>query len=226
MAVNDVNSAEFVAKLGQNSNSSSFAPSQEMGQAEFLLLLTTQLKNQDPSKPMDPSSFVSDLTEMSQLDSTNKMNASITAMVSGFQALQTMQASSLIGKKVQVEGTEISHTSGQTTNFKLSLDKPLSDVKVVITDDDGVVQELALGNLSAGSEAVSWNGKDESDIDKPSGQYSITVFGMDEEGENQSITSIVPSQVNGVSIDTDGKTTLNLATGESVAMGSVREISI
>ena len=222
----EINSAEYVSKLGQRSDPSSFAPSQEMGQAEFLLLLTTQLKNQDPSKPMDPANFVSDLTEMSQLDSTNKMNASITAMVTGFQALQTMQASSLIGKNVEVEGAEISHTSGQATNFKLSLDKPLSDVRVVITDSNGTVQELKLGALSVGSETVSWDGKDDSDIDKPSGQYSITVFGTDEEGEKQPITSVVPSKVNGVSIDTDGKTTLNLVTGESVSMDSVREIRV
>ncbi len=226
MAIGGINSAEFVSKLEKNGNPSAFAPSAQLGQADFLLLLTTQLRNQDPSKPVDPANFVSDLTEMSQLESTNNMNTSIAAMVAGFQSLQTMQASSLIGRKVQVEGSEISHSLGQETHFKLSLDKPLSDVKVVISDSDGVVNELDIGNLSSGDELVSWDGKDSSDIQKGTGQYTITVFGIDENGGKQSINTIVPSQVNAVSIDTDGTTILTLATGEKVAMSSVREISL
>ena len=226
MAVNDVNSAEYISGLTQGSNSSIFAPSQELGQAEFLLLLTTQLQNQDPSKPVDPANFVSDLTEMSQLESTNTMNSSITAMVAGFQAMQTMQASSLIGKSVQVEGTEISHTAERPTDIKLSLDKPLTDVTVVISDADGVVKEINVGNLSTGEELVTWNGQDDSGIVKGTGQYSITVFGMDENGDSKSIKTVVPARVNGISIGTDGSTTLTLATGEKIAMSSVTEISL
>ena len=74
-------SEDFVTGLQQSSDSSSFAPSNVMGQADFLRLLTTQLQNQDPSKPMDPTSFVTDSTQMSQLEATTKMNESILANI-------------------------------------------------------------------------------------------------------------------------------------------------
>lgn len=225
MAVN-ISSADFRSQLQQGSNSAQFAPTKEMGQAEFLLLLTTQLRNQDPSKPVDPSSFVTDLTQMSQLESTNNMNESIAAMAAGFRSMQTMQAASLMGKKVQVEGTQISHTSGQDTSMNLSSDKPLSDVKVVISDNNGVVEELDVGNLSSGKSLVTWDGMDDSGVVMDSGQFDIIVYGTDANGEKQSINTVVPSKVKGVSIEKDGTTILTLATGQKIAMSEVKEISL
>jgi flagellar basal-body rod modification protein FlgD len=225
MAVSNI-SSDLYSQLSASSNSAAFAPENEMGQAEFLLLLTTQLKNQDPNDPVDPSSFVSDLTEMSQLDSTNKMNESISAMVEGFQGMQTMQAAALIGKNVQVEGKELSYSAGEEVDIKMSLTEALTDVTIVISDDDGVVKELDAGDLETGDNIVSWNGEDSSGIARDSGQFTLTVYGTDSEGELQSINTIVPSKVNSIAISEDGTTTLTLATGELVSMDSVRQISI
>jgi flagellar basal-body rod modification protein FlgD len=59
----------------------------------------------------------------------------------------------------------------------------------------------------------------------PSGQYSLTVYGTDDQGELQSIATIVPSKVNTVGVNGDGSMTLTLATGERIALKDVREIS-
>ena len=218
-------SEDFVTGLQQSSDSSSFAPSNVMGQADFLRLLTTQLQNQDPSKPMDPTSFVTDLTQMSQLEATTKMNESILAMNKGFQSLQTLQAAAIIGKNVQVSGEDFSHIQGSASQFQLSTDQPLTDVTIVISDSAGLVKEISLNDLSTGDEVVNWDGLDEAGNASASGNYSLTAFGTDADGEPQSIDTIVGSRVNTVGINPDGSVNLTLATGETVDMSNVREIS-
>ena len=219
------NNNDYIEASQLSSNSSSFAPDQIMGQADFLRLLTTQLQNQDPSKPMDPTSFVTDLTQMSQLEATTKMNESILAMTQGFQGLQTMQAAEIIGKNVQVSGEDFSHTEGQASQFTLTTEEPLTDVTVVISSGGGLVEELSLADLTSGDKVVEWDGFDNSDVTSPSGVYSLTAYGTDENGDLKSIQTVVPSRVNTIGINEDGSMSLTLATGEKVDMNSVREIS-
>jgi len=216
---------DYLEAMQQSTNPSSSAPSNVMGQADFLMLLTTQLQNQDPSKPMDPTSFVTDLTQMSQLEATTNMNESILAMTSSFQNLQTMQAASIIGKNVQVTGEDFSHTQGQGSQFRLTTDAPLTDVKIVISNDSGVVKELSTEDIQVGEKTIDWNGLDDVGVDQASGVYSLTAYGTNADGDLQSIDTVVASRVNSVGVNNDGTMTLTLATGERVAMDTVREIS-
>ncbi len=220
-----VNSESYIQSLQQPSDSSRLVPAERLDQADFLRLLTTQLMNQDPNKPMDPTDFITDLTQMSQLEATTQMNASVLAMTQGFQSLQMLQGAALIGKSVQAEGEDMSHTQGVETRFELSLTQPLADVKVIISDADGLVKELSLGDINQGEKQVSWDGIDNVGEERLSGQYSLTVFGTDSNGELQTIVSIVPSRVNSVGINPDGSMNLTLATGEKVPLEAVREIS-
>ena len=54
------------ANTGASSTTSGTAPSQQM----FLQLLVAQIKNQDPTTPTDPSQFVAQLAQFSQLEQT------------------------------------------------------------------------------------------------------------------------------------------------------------
>ncbi|BBP45507.1 basal-body rod modification protein FlgD [Thiosulfatimonas sediminis] len=219
------NSSDYVASLQQGSSSASSAPDQVMGQADFLRLLTTQLQNQDPSKPMDPTSFVTDLTQMSQLESTVRMNESILAMTSSFQNIQTMQAASMIGKSVQVEGSMFTHTQNEASQFRLKTDKPMNDVALVVSDKDGKVREISIGTLAAGEKNFSWDGKDDLGNVMNSGDYELTAYGTNDNGDLEMIGSVVASRVNSISVNSDGSMTLSLATGERISMDAVREIS-
>lgn len=224
-AVSNNSVSDYIASTQNSSTPGAFAPNTAMDQTDFLRLLTTQLKNQDPNKPMDPTSFVTDMTQMSQLEATNQLNASVLSMTEGFQNLQTMQASSLIGKSVLAEGGEFSHTEGAESSFKLNLDDALTDVTVVVSDANGAVKELDIGDLSSGEETVSWDGTDESGNPMADGVYKLIAYGTDKNGELQSIKTVVGTKVNSVSINSDGTMKLTLATGENVNMSAVREIS-
>ena len=232
-----VGNSDYLRALQQNTDPSAQTPSSlsAMGQDDFLLLLTTQLQNQDPSKPMDATDFVTDLTQMSQLEATNSMNASIVAMTASFNNLQTMQGASLIGRNVQIEGDKFSYSSERPSQFSLKTDEPFIDITVVISDEDGIVKELSYLDFLSDSEKASWdglaskpiewNGIDDVGAARSDGVYSITAYGTDSTGESQSIGTVVGSRVNTVGINPDGTMTLTLATGEKVGMDTVREIS-
>lgn len=218
-------SKEYVASLQQSSNPASSAPNQQMGQADFLRLLTTQLQNQDPNKPMDPTNFVTDLTQMSQLEATTQMNSSMQALATGFQSMQVFQSATMIGKNVQAVGDQLAYTKGEEADIKLTLEEPLTDVKIVITNDDGPVTEIEAGDLNQGEKVIKWDGKESSGAEAESGQYTLTVFGKNEDGDTKTIKTIVPSEVKSIGVEKDGSMNVTLATGEIVKMDDIREIS-
>ncbi|BBN59930.1 flagellar hook assembly protein FlgD [Hydrogenovibrio marinus] len=218
-------SSDYIKALQQSSNTAASAPNQQLGQADFLRLLTTQLQNQDPNKPMDPKDFVTNLTQMSQLQSTQDLNTSMTAMLSGFQGLQTLQAASIIGKSVQANGEDLTYTQGQDAQFRLTAktDQALTDVKVVVSKDGEAVKNISVGDLSA-DKTINWDGTDDNGNALADGTYKLTAYGTDSNGSIQQISTVVGTKVNSVAIGTDGKMKLTLATGEQVAMDAVREI--
>ncbi len=231
----NVGNSDYLTALQQNSTSTVDSSANNMDQDDFLLLLTTQLQNQDPSEPVDATDFVTDLTQMSQLEATNDMNDSIQAMSASFNNLQAMQGASLIGKNVQVESDQFSHSSEQVSRFDLQTDEPFSDITVVISDENGIVKELNYMDFLSDNEKTSWDGLASKSIEwdglddvgatRSDGVYSITAYGTDRNGETKSIDTVVGSRVNVVGIGSDGSMTLTLATGEKVAMDTVREIS-
>lgn len=219
------NNTDYIKAMQGASSGVKDDPSKKLGQADFLRLLTTQLQNQDPSKPMDPTNFVTDLTQMSQLDATTEMNTSIAAMANSFQSLQTMQAASLIGKNVQAVGEDFSHTAGSDSQFVLRTDQPLTDVKVLVTGENGIIKEMEYSSLGLEDKMVSWDGLNDVGVAQDSGVYSLTAYGTDPEGELVAIETVVGTRVNAVGVESDGKMTITLATGERVSMDAVREIS-
>jgi flagellar basal-body rod modification protein FlgD len=58
---------------------------QTLGQQEFLTLLTTQLRNQDPLSPMDNEAFVAQLAQFATVSGITEMNSSL-AELSASQA--------------------------------------------------------------------------------------------------------------------------------------------
>ncbi len=81
----------------------------QIGQKEFLQLLTTQLRYQDPMAPMEQQEFLTQLSQFSMLSGVEQLNGSFANML---QLQQLTNGASLVGKEVQyVAGEE-----GETAN--------------------------------------------------------------------------------------------------------------
>ena len=90
-------------------------------QVEFLNLLVVQLQNQDPLEPVKQEQFISQLTEISTLESVEKLNLKFDEML---QVQELSQGANLAGKEVRyLNGgevltgliREIAFIGGQTT---------------------------------------------------------------------------------------------------------------
>ena len=78
---------------GSSQASSSGAPSAT--QNMFLQLLVAQLKNQDPSNPMDGTTFVTQLAQMQQLEQSVNSGKDVTAIRQDLDTLVAIQAKSI-----------------------------------------------------------------------------------------------------------------------------------
>jgi flagellar basal-body rod modification protein FlgD len=79
----------------------------ELGKLEFLRLLITQLKNQDPLNPMEDREFIAQLAQFNTLEQMISLNL---MFEQNMRAQQLTQASSLIGKVIKAidaDGNEI-----------------------------------------------------------------------------------------------------------------------
>ena len=72
---------------------------------EFLQLLTTQLKNQDPTSPLDPNQFTQELVQFSSVEQQIQTNTSLTTLISLQQNAQATAALGFIGHTVVINGS-------------------------------------------------------------------------------------------------------------------------
>ncbi|MEA5457152.1 flagellar hook capping FlgD N-terminal domain-containing protein [Sinomonas sp. JGH33] len=73
------------------------APQQTMDSTVFMSLLVTQLKNQDPSSPMDTNAMISQTTQLSMME---KLTQLATDSASGLSVQQRSEAAALLGRSV------------------------------------------------------------------------------------------------------------------------------
>ncbi|OMH30570.1 flagellar hook assembly protein FlgD [Tersicoccus sp. Bi-70] len=84
-------------------------PVQTMGSEVFMSLLVTQLKNQDPSSPMDTGQMISQTTQLSMMEKLTQLaEDSTTARDTQVRAA----SAALVGKTVSYRGADGNTTTG------------------------------------------------------------------------------------------------------------------
>ncbi|MBI5937258.1 MAG: flagellar hook assembly protein FlgD [Betaproteobacteria bacterium] len=188
----------------------------------FMKLLTTQLKNQDPTNPLDNAQMTSQLAQMSTVEGINKLNDSIKTLLDGYKSSQTMQAASLIGRQVLVDGDVIGlnkSLGGGAIELKGTTDKTV----VRIFDSNGnEVRTLDMGPQKAGVQAFIWDGLDNGGQKLADGSYTFKVDAS-KDGKDVGVTSLSLAAVSSVVVNDSG---IELQTPElgSRLMSQVRQI--
>ncbi|MFC1751217.1 flagellar hook assembly protein FlgD [Pseudomonadota bacterium] len=158
--------------LGLTKKKESATGSNEMGQDAFLKLVIAQLENQDPMKPMENGEFLSQLAQFQSVTGIDDLKNSVEKLAGTFQSNQALQASSLVGRWVMVEGDEGQLWPDAGIAGSIELDEPAEQVLLSIKDESGqMVHQIDLGKQDAGNLDFHWDGVDGNGVTHPPGTY-------------------------------------------------------
>jgi flagellar basal-body rod modification protein FlgD len=198
-----------------------------LGGTDFLTLMLAQLQNQDPTNPVDSSTFLTQLSELSEVQGITQLNTSFTALSNSLSSSQALQASSLLGHQALVaSSTATLPTNGATITGAVSVPQTSSSVTVNVLNSSGVlVQQVNLGAQSSGMANFTWNGTESNGSQAPAGQYTLSA-NVDGVSSGTAIPTYVNGTVQSVTMGA-GSTglTLNIAGLGSVPFSSVMQIS-
>ena len=222
----------YTAPTGASASSGSGAAAgttsaTSLGGTDFLTLMLAQLKNQDPTSPVDSNTFLSQLASLSEVQGITQLNTSFSALSGSMVSSQALQASSLLGHQALVSSSTASlATAGGTITGAVSVPQTTSGVTLNISNSAGVlVQQINLGAQSSGLANFSWNGTQGDGSKAPAGQYTLTaqVAGV---ASGTAVGTYVNGTVQSVTMGA-GTTglTLNVAGLGSVPFSSVQQIS-
>jgi flagellar basal-body rod modification protein FlgD len=173
---------------------------------QFLTLLTTQLKYQDPLSPMDSTQFTAQLAQFATVEQTSNLNTSMNSLLSIEKANQTAYAVNYIGKNVSVNSPSGGLINGQM-DFKYLLSGTASTSQLVVKNAAGETVLTTDGETSAGVHDFAWDGKDSNGNQLPDGLYTLSVTSVDSKGNPVAASVSSSGQVTGVDSSTG---TLNL----------------
>lgn len=168
MAVNGVGNSQGA----QSAQQASSTLAQNMD--AFLMLLTTQLKNQDPLSPQDSTQWVTQLVQFSGVEQAIQQRQSLENLVNLQIAWQTTNAVGYIGKTVEASGENVYLKNGDA-KIRYTLEDDAGTATIVIKDTGGkTVRELTVPRTK-GTHEVAWNGKDTDGVALDDGFYSISI---------------------------------------------------
>lgn len=187
----------------------------------FLTMLTTQLKNQDPSAPTNADQFTSEIATFAGVQQQVNTNTNLNQLISITQSGQVVSGSSLVGQQASATSAQMPLQSGKgNIDFQTAAAEP---VAIAVTDSSGNVVRSVQQMSSAGSNSWSWDGKDNSGNTMPDGAYGVAVETQDANGNPLAVPFTVKGTITAVSKAASGDVMLNMG-GESVNMNTVTGI--
>lgn len=171
----------------------------------FLVLLTTQMKNQDPLSPMDSGDFTQQIVQMTGVEQQLLTNDLLKQLV-GASGDGVADAVSLIGKQVRA-ATDQATLSDKSAEWVYRLDREAKSVKIEVLDDKGsIVQVRALENVAGGEHRFAWDGKNILGSQLPNGgTYTLRITATDSVGAKVGHNTFIDGIVRAVE-QVDGQT--------------------
>jgi flagellar basal-body rod modification protein FlgD len=186
----------------------------------FLLLLTTQLKNQNPLDPLDTNQFTQQLVQFAGVEQQIRSNENLEALVNLNKASQLSTAMNYVGATITADGATSALKSGVATWY---VNAPrAASATINITDSTGNVVFTHETTLEAGTSGFTWDGKKSDGSTAPEGQYTIKINAKDASGQGVTVST----QFSGVvdAVDLSGSEPLLMVGTALISLDKVKAV--
>jgi len=217
---NGLSGAEFRTVQDLNAGSSR----KELGQEQFLELMTAQLQNQDPFKPMESGDFLSQIAQFSTVEGIGDLNDAFSGLSQSLVSNQALQATNLVGREVLAPTGVAALSQGGNIRGNVELPAASGEVVVNVYDQAGqVIRRLELGSQAAGPVAFQWDGlKNDGQFASPGSYFISAEASID--GQFESVETLLASEVRSVTLSNSGGLLLDLDGIGSLDFSEVRQI--
>lgn len=228
MDTNPLTSAAAAAQSAQPSQVQQARQQAQLGKQDFLQLLTTQLKAQDPMNPMEGQEFAAQLAQFSSLEQLLNINETLGGQSTSNGVLasriNSSMAADFLGKAVQAGGNALQWNGADEVPLGFELAGPASDVTITVRDQTGKpVFQQDVGGLSAGYHEFAWDGQNADGEGVPRGSYAFSVEAADSNGTAVDASPYQNGTVDRVTFG-DGEPTLWI-NGNPIPLSQVRSLS-
>jgi flagellar basal-body rod modification protein FlgD len=164
----------------------------------FLQLLTTQLKNQDPTSPLDTNQFTQQLVQFASVEQQLKTNTNLDALVALNKSQQATSALNFVGAKVIADGSASEYKDGVAVWNVTSPAAATATISVL--DANGNTVWTDKQTLQQGIQSYAWNGRTSTGQLAAEGSYTIKIDALDSTGAQVTTSTDFSGTVTGVDL--------------------------
>jgi len=186
----------------------------------FLMLLTTQLQNQNPLDPLDTNQFTQQLVSFAGVEQQIRQNEQLESLVKLSKVGQNTTAMSFVGLHVTAEGSTSELRDGLAVWY-LSAPSPVQ-ATISVVDQNGSTVFTEQKTLDSGTNPYEWNGRTSTGGIAPAGSYKIVVQAKDASGQTVPIGTSFSGIVD--QVDVSGDEPLLLVGATLITMDQIRSV--
>lgn len=196
----------------------------ELDKDAFFKLMLTQMKNQDPTSPLQSHEMAAQLAQFSSLEQLNNIHTSVDGLAKAQAGQSNFGALSFIGKKVSGDASKVTRAVGDTEHgFNFILGGDSAKTKVAIKDSTGkTVRTIEPGPLKKGANSLRWNGLTDEGLPARPGEYRFAVEATASSGGKVFAKSEFEGRITGVDFTAQGPNVI--VNGQSIKLSDVKKI--
>lgn len=187
---------------GHSDRAETRSAKKELGKDDFIKLMSTQLKYQDPTSPLKNEEMAAQLAQFSSLEQMSNVNRNLEKMTNASNTRDSMMAASLIGKQIKTDTSQFKLDEDRNVKLAFEVVADADKVNVAVVDRKGeVIRELTTSKMPKGKQELKWDGRLESGSNAELGEYSFRVTAYDQAGKPIETKTANQGIIDGVEFD-------------------------
>jgi len=177
----------------------------------FLKILTTQIKNQDPTEPMDASEFTNQLVQYSAVEQQINTNEKLDVILQNMNSNGITPLLGYVGQYTEVATENKMVVQGGTGLLAYNLPSNVSSVSLAIQDSSGKTVATIEGPTEQGLNRIAWDGQQSNGVTATDGVYKFVLTAKNGSGETVDIDDVrAIGQITGVETGSSGEISLKI----------------